>query len=256
MPTRLFMPDPAGGVVAVDGAGSVDRSLVGPNEAVLSAPMAATLGLRAGDTVRVRFVDGATVPIRVARLLPVDPARGDVALARDTVRAHDRVALGDGVFVPSDRAPATVAAGTVVRDARSYALADYEADARLTDGLVALLAVLAVGYSGLAVANSVAMAARTRRSDLAVQGSAGGTRRQRLAGVLAETATVVGIGAGLGLVVALPPLLGMASGLSEATGTEVAVRLDGGVVLGVAGGCLALALLASATVTARAMRPS
>lgn len=177
----------------VDAVGTLDRGLVAPGEAVLSEPMASALGVRAGDTLPVRFVDGATETLRVTAVLAVDPRRGDVALARDTVRAHDPSALGDAIFVPDAAAPAAVGPGATVRDAQSYALADYETDARLSNGLVALLVAMSVGYSGLAVVNGTAMAAPGRPRDLAVLASAGATRAQLLRIALAETtATVLG----------------------------------------------------------------
>ncbi|MDN5915580.1 MAG: ABC transporter permease [Pseudonocardia sp.] len=235
----------------VDAVGTLDGGQVRPGEVVLSEPMAAELGARAGDTVPVRFVDGATEPLRVIAVQPVDPTRGEFAIARTTVRAHDPSALGDAIFVPDGFAPAGVPPGAVLRDAQSYALADYETDARLSEGLVTLLIVISVGYSGLAVANGVAMSAHGRRRDVAVLRSAGATRAQLLRIALAEAGVVVLVGVGLGLLVTVLPLTGVAAGLSEATGTDVALQLDPDTLAAAGVGCLAMALLATAVVTVK-----
>ncbi|RZT86281.1 putative ABC transport system permease protein [Pseudonocardia sediminis] len=256
LPTQVFVPGSGApsDTTVVDAIGTLDRALVAPGEAVLSEPMAAALGARAGSTLPVRFVDGETASLQVRAVLPVDPTRGDLAVARDTVRSHDPSALTDAVFVPSDRAPAAVGPGATVRDAQSYALADYETDARLTDGLVALLVAMSVGYSGLAVANGTATAAHGRRRDLAVLRTAGATRAQLVRIALAETGAVVVVGILLGLLVTIPPLVGVASGLSEATGTRVTLQLDPTTLSATALGCLGLALVSTFVVTCRTTR--
>ncbi|HET6861007.1 MAG TPA: ABC transporter permease, partial [Streptomyces sp.] len=212
------------------------------------------LGVRAGDSYEVRFADGATEEVRIAQVLPDDPARGDFVLPRELVRAHDPAALTDDIFVSVKSRPDTVVPGTAVHDGVRYALDDYATDARLTDGLAAMLIVIAVGYSGIAVANSMAMAVHGRRRDFALMKSAGGTARQLLLFSVAETSLVVAAGAALGVLVTLGPLAGMASGLSQATGTEVGLHLDVSTVAAVILGSLALALAASLTVTWRTVR--
>lgn len=67
-----------------------------------------------------------------------------------------------------------------------------------------MLIVIAVGYSVIAVANSMAMAAHGRRRDFGVMKSAGGTVRQLLFTSAGETALVIVIGAALGVLVTLP----------------------------------------------------
>ncbi|MEU5092030.1 hypothetical protein [Streptomyces sp. NPDC021356] len=56
--------------------------------------------------------------------------------------------------------------------------------------------------------------------------SAGGTDRQLLLVSAGETATVVVIGAVLGVLVTLPPPAGLASGLFRADSTDVGLHLD------------------------------
>ncbi|WP_328315551.1 hypothetical protein [Streptomyces sp. NBC_00388] len=143
--------------------GSRDAKWDKPGEAVLGEKMAGDLGLKQGQEVPVRFADGATVTLRVSQVLPDDPARGDFVVARDLARAHDPAALTDDIFVPRDAKASASAPGVALHDAAEYALADYNTDAKLTESLAMMLIVIAVGYSVIAVANSMAMAAHGRR---------------------------------------------------------------------------------------------
>lgn len=127
-------------------------------------------------------------------------------------------------------------------------------DAELTNSLAGVLTVVAVGYSGLAVANSMALAAVGRRGDLAVLRSAGGTRRQLLGVAVGETGLLVIIGSVLGLLATVLPLAGVASGLGAETATRVSVQLGGAAAAGAVLGTLALATAASAFVSWRQLR--
>lgn len=262
LPTRAFVgsaDEAAASRVVLDVLGSRDPRWDRPGQAVLGARTARDLGVRAGQWCAVRFADGATVRLRIARVLPEDPARGGFVVARALVREHDPAALTDDVFVPAS-ARSTVARagavipGTAVRDAEAYARADYARDARLTDALATMLLVVTVGYAGIAVVNSTVTAAHRRRRELRVLGAAGGTARQLLLCAAAETALVVTVGAVLGLLASLPPLAGMASGLAGATSTGVGLQVDGAAVTAVTAGCAALAVVSGVLVTWRLLR--
>ncbi|GGV04409.1 ABC transporter permease [Streptomyces filipinensis] len=253
VPTRAFVRDKGGRRSVIDVLGSRDPRWDRPGQAVLGARMASFLGVRAGDEHDVRFADGATVRLRIARVLPDAPARGDFVVARSLVRRHDPAALTDDIFVPAG-AKATAVPGSAVHDAMRYALDDYDTDARLTDSLAALLIVIAVGYSGIAVANSTGMSAHSRGRDFRVLGSAGGTVAQLLVLSVAESSLVATVGAALGVLVTLGPLAGMASGLSQATSTDVRLHLDVATVASVAGGSVLLSVVASVAVTWRGTR--
>ncbi|WP_425826882.1 ABC transporter permease [Streptomyces fractus] len=246
--------DNAEAPTVLDVLGSRDARWDKPGEAVLSKSTADDLGLTQGQEVPVRFADGATVTLRVSQVLPDDPARGDFVVARALVRAHDPAALTDDIFVPGDAKASAAAPGVALHDAAQYALADYNTDARLTESLATMLIVIAVGYSVIAVANSMAMAAHGRRRDVGVMKSAGGTTRQLLFASAGETALVIAIGATLGVLVTLPPLAGMAAGLSESTSSDVGLRLNAGVVAAAIIGTLVAALLAGAAVTSKTLK--
>ncbi|MFD6620035.1 ABC transporter permease, partial [Streptomyces albidoflavus] len=253
LPTRAFVTEDA---VVVDVLGSRDRRWGRCGEAVLGERTARELHVRQGDDIPVRFADGATVTLRVAPVLPDDPARGDFVVARDLVRAHDPAALTDDIFVPRDAEASGAVPGTALHDAAAYALADYETDARLTDSLAMMLIVIAVGYSVIAVANAMAMSAHARRRDYGVMRSAGGTDRHLLLTAIGETVLVVAVGAALGVLVTLAPLAGMASGLAQAGATDTGLHLSTGTLATAVLGTLVAAVLAGAGVTARTSRPS
>ncbi|MET9360184.1 ABC transporter permease [Streptomyces sp. NPDC006632] len=254
LPTRAFVRGKDGTLTVIDALGSRDARWDRPGQAVLGERMANFLGVRAGDAYAVRFADGATVTVRIARVLPEDPARGDFVMARQLVREHDPAALTDDIFVPGKAKPASVVPGTAVHDAVRFALDDYATDSKLTDSLAAMLIVIAVGYSGIAVANSMAMTAHSRRRDFAVMNSVGGTVRQLLLCSVVETALVVAVGAALGVLVSLGPLAGMASGLSQATSARVGLHLNLSAIAAVILGSLVLAVTANVAVTWRTLR--
>ncbi|MCA1220696.1 ABC transporter permease [Streptomyces sp. 8L] len=254
LPTRAFVLGAAGKATVLDVLGSRDARWDKPGQAVLGEQTAKDLSLKAGQDTSLRFADGTTVRLRVARVLPGDPARGDFVVARSLVRKHDPSALNDDIFVPAKDRPTTLVPGTALHDAEQYALADYNTDAKLTDSLAVMLIVIAVGYSGIAVANSMAMTAHGRRRDFSVMKSAGGTVRQLLLFSVGETTLVVAVGAALGVLVTLPPLAGMASGLSQANSTHVGLQLNLGTVAAAIVGSLLLAVTSSVAVTWRTMR--
>ncbi|MFE7960819.1 ABC transporter permease [Streptomyces sp. NPDC057413] len=257
LPTRAFVEPKKGSggtAVVLDVLGSRDPKWNKQGQAVLGKKAAGELGLKQGQDVPVRFADGATVTLTVAEVLPDDPARGDFVVARDLVRAHDPAALTDDIFVPAGVKASAAIPGVALHDAAEFALADYNTDARLTDSLALMLIVIAVGYSVIAVANSMAMAAHGRRRDFGVMKSAGGTVRQLLFTSVGETTLVVAIGAALGVLVTLPPLAGMAAGLSEATSSDVSLRLNFGTIVTAVLGTLAAAVLAGIAVTAKTLK--
>ncbi|NEB11170.1 ABC transporter permease [Streptomyces coelicoflavus] len=267
LPTRAFVDttpgengengengEGAGSYTVLDVLGSRNAKWDKPGEAVLGEKTAGALGLKEGQEVPVRFADGATVTLRVSRVLPDDPARGDFVVARDLVREHDPAALTDDIFVPGGAKASAAVPGVALHDAAEYALADYNTDAKLTESLAMMLIVIAVGYSVIAVANSMAMAAHGRRRDFGVMKSAGGTVRQLLFTSAGETALVIVIGAALGVLVTLPPLAGMAAGLSESTSSDVGLHLNPGVVVLAVIGTLVAALCAGVAVTSKTLK--
>ncbi|MBM7776033.1 putative ABC transport system permease protein [Actinokineospora baliensis] len=254
LPTRIFLDRPGYGRTVVDGVGNADPKYADRGGAVVSTSLAAKFDWKAGQRVDVRFVDGRDESLTIASVQPDDPARGDFVMARALVRAHDGSAMTDSIFIQQAQAPASVGPGARIHDAETYALAKYEKENRLLLQFAIVLIVVAVGYTGIAVANTTAMSAQARRPDFRVLKSAGATVRQVLRLVTWETTVVVGIGTLLGLLVTIPPLAAMASGLAEATATPVSLQMDWATVVFVVVACLALAVAASVLMTWRSIR--
>ncbi|WP_213454109.1 FtsX-like permease family protein [Rhizomonospora bruguierae] len=183
--------------------------------------------------------------LRVARLLP-DNLRlpAPLLLDRVTVRGHDPAALTELVYASTVVTPP---AGLGVRlvDVPSYARgADAEED-RLVRIFVLVLIGMSVGYTLLAVVNTLLMATVDRRREFAVLRLAGATRRQILRAVAAESAVVVAVGALLGLGVAVVALLGVRAGVAQHVQAPVDLILPVGPNAAVVAACLVLALAAS-----------
>jgi putative ABC transport system permease protein len=97
----------------------------------------------------------------------------------------------------------------------------------------------------VAIVNTMVMSAAGRVRDLAVLRLSGATGRQVLGTVAAESVLVVLLGTGLGLVVALPALLGMRRAFATAMHADVPLVVPWALILGVIAVCLALAACAA-----------
>ncbi|WP_027498689.1 ABC transporter permease [Rhodococcus sp. 114MFTsu3.1] len=255
LPTRLFVPGTQGSTTVIDAIGSLDERYATAGHAAVDEATATLVDVQVGRTITVRFADGMSENVTISQVLPLDPARGAFVLPRDLVREHDPSALTDVVFLPQEMTPSELPPGATVKDAYSFALQDYEVDARLTNWLAATLIAMSVGYCGLAVANGMAVSAYRRGPDISALQSSGGTSRQLLSTAVFETVIIVLIGSALGSIVTIPPLLGMAAGLSQLTGTEVGLHLPWRTIAWVMTGCLVLASGATALVTRRMLGP-
>lgn len=102
------------------------------------------------------------------------------------------------------------------------------AEGRLVWLATLLLIGVSAGYGGIAVVNTLLMAAAGRAADLRLVRLAGATRRQVVRLVAAESALVVLIGAVLGGSVAFAGLLSIRAGLAEQVGAPVDLVVAGG----------------------------
>ncbi|MFE9046270.1 FtsX-like permease family protein [Streptomyces sp. NPDC007818] len=227
----------------------------GGNTMIVRSSTTAWLGWTAGSTVDVTFEDGRTARIKVVAEITDDSSTASVLLPRDTVRAHAPSALTQVVYASGPERP-VLAAGL---GAESLTTSEYSArtdaeDDRLVQIFLMILIGMSLGYTCLAIANTLMMATADRSGDFAVLRLSGATRRQVLRIVAAESALSVGIGAGLGLVIALVTLLGIRSGLSSQLGTQVNLNLPWPTILLTVGLCLALALASSVLPARMALR--
>ncbi|GGK81411.1 ABC transporter permease [Sphaerisporangium melleum] len=258
----LFEPD--GGVLSVIGAtpelleragdvqvvsGSLD-ALRGDDRVLVADWLAADRGLRPGAKLPVSFEDGTSASPTVAGV--IRDADADVLLSRSLLRAHDPVALAREAYVAG--APTPPGAGARVVDVTTYAVeADAQED-RLVWIATALLVLVSTVYAGAAIVNTMVMSAAGRVRDLTVLRLSGATGRQVAWAVAAEAVLVVLLGTGLGLVVALPALLGMRRAFTTAMHTDVPLVVPWPLITGVIAVCLTLAACSAALAARPATR--
>ncbi|MEV4533307.1 FtsX-like permease family protein [Asanoa sp. NPDC049518] len=205
-----------------------------------------------GDTLRLTFADGVVAPMRVAASLPPEALPTPLLLPKDLVRQHDPSALTLTAYVrgaPPTAVPAGL--GVLAQDPLDYSANDDED--QLVWLFVLVMVGMSVGYTSIAVANTLVMATGDRRRDFRVLRLSGATDRQILRMVGTETALVVLFGTAIGALVALPALLGIRSALAGQTGVNVRLIvpwLEVGVVVAV---CAALALGAALLATRRTL---
>ncbi len=252
--TRVFVDKPGEGATVLDGVGWLEGSDRGPDNVVVSTLLAEKFEWSEGQTIETGFVDGTAKNMTIVAVREIDPARVGFNISRNVVREHDPGALTEAVFISQDSAPTNVGAGAVVYDAYDYAVADYERDSWLMRQFSLVLIFLAVGYTAIAVANTSAMSARGRRDGFRVLQMAGGTVRQVVTVVAAESAVIVGIGVGLGLLVSVPAVVGIASGFSATVGRSVDAQFNPVIVMSAVSACFLLAIGAGTFTTWRTIR--
>ncbi|MFE6640476.1 ABC transporter permease [Streptomyces tendae] len=234
-------------------SGSLD-GLQGENTMIVRSSTAAWLGWTTGRTVPVTFEDGRTAKVEVVAEITDDSSTSSVLLTRDTVRAHAPSALTPVVYATGSRPTVPAELGAESLSASDYAARTDAEDDRLVQIFLIILIGMSLGYTCLAIANTLMMATADRAGDFAVLRLSGATGRQVLRVVAAESALSVGIGAGLGLGIALVTLLGIRSGLSAQLGTHVNLNLPWPTILLTVGLCLALALVSSVLPARMALR--
>ncbi|BBH71137.1 ABC transporter permease [Actinoplanes sp. OR16] len=219
---------------------------------VLHADTAGELGVAAGGTIAVRFVDGRTTDLPVTA---VDPdAVAPVVLARDLVRTHDPdaltslVVLDDTAADDSGTSDAAVSggAGGVVMPVAAYAQQEVDDEGELVDLFLLALIGLSAGYTGIAVGNTLLMATAARRGELRVLRLAGAGRGQVLGVLSAEALLAVGVGALLGAAVAAVAMVGIRSAVESELGHSVELVIPWGAGTAVTIGCAIVAVLATA----------
>ena len=256
---------PAALVAAPDAApGLSDAAVAGqPGESYLSSHVLVTVG---GTTTRhsvagtgdrpgvvlsreltglprrldVRFPDGTTAT------LPVTAVRDDlpeaIVLPRELVRRHDPGALTEAVLLDGPAVPAT---GLRVLTAREYVQLDFDQEDRIVQIFLAVLLTLGVGYTGLAVANTLLMATAGRRTEFRALRLAGGDTSHVLRVTSGEALLAVVTGTALGGSVALLCLLAARRSIAEELGQSIELVVPWGQNVAVALVCALVAVLAA-----------
>ena len=242
-----------GSLAALDGAGSGDGAR-GATVAV-STDAVQTLGLELGDEVTGMFGDGAPLEATVVAIYERGLGFGDLTMDLEIVRAHTTAALDAFALVSVDDGAlgqvreAVAAAGLQAAEARGQKAAG--ADAQSQQGWVNLVALIVIlGYIAIAVINTLVMATGERSRELELLQLIGSSRRQVRAMMRVEAMMVAAIAVVFGVVVAIPPLIGMSIGISGQPIPALPV-LPSLLIIGSMG---ALALLSLWAATGAAMR--
>ena len=235
-------------------AGSLGE-LAGSATVAVSADAVQTLGVGIGDTVSGRFGDGMALEATVVAIYERGLGFGDLTMNIETVREHTTSGLDAFALVgvedgrDAETQAALSAAGLAVTGGEGQRAAG--ADAQTQQGWVNLVALIVIlGYIAIAVINTLVMATGERSRELALLQLIGSSRGQVRAMMRTEAVLVAVISAVFGVVVAVPPLIGMSMGISGQPVPALPVLPS----LAIVGSMSALALLSIWVATLSAMR--
>lgn len=229
-------------------------ALDGDATVAVSTDAAQSLGIRMGDTVTGVFGDGAALDATVVAVYERGLGFGALTMDEAQVRAHTTSGLDSFALVSTEPdAAATVAAleaqGLVVTPASGQKAAG--ADAVSQQGWVNLVALLVIlGYIAIAVVNTLVMATGERSREFALLQLIGASRGQVRATMRTEAILIAAISMVFGVLVAIPPLMGMSYGISGQPIPAMPVLGS----LAIIGGMGALALIALRLATGATLR--
>ncbi|PRB01961.1 FtsX-like permease family protein [Microbacterium sp. MYb64] len=232
--------------------------LGGAETVAVSTDAAQTWGVGLGDAIEGWFGDGTPLHATVVAVYERGLGFGDLTMDAEAVRARTTSGLDAFALVAVDagqadqvQAAATARGLHVVPGAGQKAAG---ADAQSQQGWVNLVALIVIlGYIAIAVVNTLVMATGERSREFALLQLIGSSRRQVRAMMRTEAVMVAVISTAFGIIVAIPPLIGMSIGISGRLVPELPLLA----VLGLVGtmGALALATLWVATLGAMRTRP-
>lgn len=227
-------------------------TLDGGATVAVSADMAHTLGLDIGDPVTGVLGDGSPLEAIVVGIYQRGLGFGDLTMAADHIRAHTSAGLDSFALVSVDGSGAAdalaadglqVAPGTGQKASTTGAVSQ--------QGWVSLIGLLVIlGYIAIAVVNTLVMATGERSREFALLQLIGASRGQVRATMRTEAIMIAVLSMVFGVLVAIPPLMGMSYGIS---GQPLpAMPMLGS--LAIIGGMGALALVALRVATGAALR--
>ncbi|WP_433790284.1 FtsX-like permease family protein [Actinoplanes sp. CA-252034] len=225
-------------VLITHGDRTAGRPVTGRGEAlVLDRITAAELGATVGDTVTIRFADGAETR------LPVAAVADEVSIPRGLVREHDPDALTSMVVLTKQ---AVAVPGARVLPIHDFVMEEVDEEGRLVDLFLLVLIGLTAGYTAIAVGNTLLMATAARRTEFQALRLAGAGTGQVLWVVTVEALLAVVVGAVLGGLVAVVSLAGVRAAVEDEIGRDISLVLPWGVTAAVTTLCTVLALIAAA----------
>ncbi|WP_349898656.1 ABC transporter permease [Parafrigoribacterium soli] len=202
-------------------SGSLAR-LAEPNTIAVSADAAAATGamvgqpLAVGQPLKVNLGDGTPVNATVVAIYSRGLGFGDLTMAASAVRPHTTTALDDYLLVSTD-------SGTAAAGIRSLGLSVQPraaitaagGDARDSQSWVNIVALAVIfGYIALSVINTLVMATSERRREFGLLRLVGASNNQVQRMTFIESVLIAGISVVVGTVAAIPPLFGIAFGVS------------------------------------------
>ncbi|AGL18545.1 ABC transporter permease [Actinoplanes sp. N902-109] len=197
--------------------------------------------------VAVTFADGSTESLRVTG---THDGPGElVDLPRRVLREHDPDALTESVRLTGAAEPA---AGMKVLTARQYVESQIDEEDQILQLFLVVLISLTVGYTGLAVANTLLMATAARRGEFRALRLAGGGTGSVLRVSTGEALLAVAVGTVLGAGVAVAALIGMRRATEHELRTTVELVVPWGQALLVVLVCAVIAVVAAGVPVVRA----
>ncbi|WP_144881575.1 ABC transporter permease [Microbacterium paraoxydans] len=234
-----------GSLAALDGGATV----------AVSADMAHTLGLDIGDPVTGALGDGSPLEATVVGIYQRGLGFGDLTMAADHIRAHTSAGLDSFALVSVDgsgAADALAADGLQVAPGSGQKASTTGAVSQ--QGWVSLIGLLVIlGYIAIAVVNTLVMATGERSREFALLQLIGASRGQVRATMRTEAILIAGLSMVFGVLVAIPPLMGMSYGISGQPLPAMPVLGSLAIIGGM--GALALVALRVATEAALHRRP-
>lgn len=234
-----------GSLAALDGGATV----------AVSADMAHTLGLDIGDPVTGVLGDGSPLEATVVGIYQRGLGFGDLTMAADHIRAHTSAGLDSFALVSVDgsgAADALAADGLQVAPGSGQKASTTGAVSQ--QGWVSLIGLLVIlGYIAIAVVNTLVMATGERSREFALLQLIGASRGQVRATMRTEAILIAGLSMVFGVLVAIPPLMGMSYGISGQPLPAMPVLGSLAIIGGM--GALALVALRVATEAALHRRP-
>jgi putative ABC transport system permease protein len=241
-------------------SGDINR-LTG-NTVAIGKEMSGFEGYRVGDEIPVTFLDRTEVELKVVAILKdafgVNPS---FLVPLDLVRQHAPTAKPDRQFVlPADGVDPTTLIGTLPN---AVPATEWEAEQATAlregnrFGLILLLGPAAL-YSAIAIANTLLMGSLQRRHEFITSRLLGATPAQIRRMVLWESSLVGAVALSLGTAITVTVGILIRNAMTDGL-TDVPVTVPWGVLLGIAGVCLTLAVgsaLAPTTYILRRSQPS
>lgn len=222
-------------------------------------PYMETLGLAEGDAITLTFPDGEATALKVVATEAAGSGGEEmyptsVVVERETLRELAPNALTEYVYLNgttvAEATPGLAGTGALALDTKAHAAHADDREWELLRMFMLILLIMAIGYTALAIANTLIMANADRLKDFAVMRLSGAANGQVLKVVAVETVLVVAVGTGLGLLVAVAALEGVRRGLESQINADVAMAIPWNYVGMIIGASLVLAL-GSSLLTAR-----